>query len=185
MESKFGILVWVLACSVSVVGSACGGSAPAPQCSLSADGTRPRVQVAFEVEHTNMDDDPPRPKVSLVVRSPKEERVALGEFTGKCSLLELGVPPADPVYGAAIAELRCTHGKRAMHARVVHQSPTELVVRRFEMGDEAPAEGTGWAGGSLPASDPKELKGVRDVATLSIPQCPRFSADLVSPDKPL
>lgn len=146
--------------------AACGGGGdPAgARCRAPADG-RPVVELAWQVEHESMDDDPPRPRVTLVLKGASEERVVLGELRGTCKLVELGLQPDQPVYGSGVSELTCEHEGSATHARVVHESASELVVRLWERSE---ADGAG-------------MKNVRDLKRVSVPACARFTSELATP----
>ena len=149
----------------------CGGGAGAGgrACALEEASARPVVSLEWQVAHTNMDDDPPRPKVTLVVKgapgSKEDQRIDVGELAGVCRLVELGAQPDEPVYGGGVSELACDHQGLAMHVRVVIASAEELVVRRYEK-DGASTDGA------------DALKNVRDLTRLAVPACARFSSEI-------
>jgi len=189
MPAKHKLLL-VSLFTMPMLALACG-SKPAPKaCNMVSATERPGVSLAWEVAHTNMDDDPPRPAVTLIVRSTegnKEQRVELGAFEGKCIVADVGAPPNEPVYGSIVGELRCQYAKRSMHARVIHQSPTEILIRRFELGDSEADPTGGWGGSKYtPSNTPAgQIKNARDVGTIAVPECAKFSSDLEHTDKPL
>jgi hypothetical protein len=118
------------------------------------------VALAWQVEHGSMDDDPPRPRVTLIVRAQKEDRLKLGELKGTCHLVELGSPSDQLVEGGAVSELVCEAGESTVHARVVHEKVDEIFVRLWDtQGDAA-------------------MQNVRDVAPLSVPACARFTSEI-------
>lgn len=169
---------------------ACGSKPAAKSCNMSESSARPTVALAWEVAHTNMDDDPPRPKVSLIVRATeakKEDRVELGAFEGKCSVVELAAPSGDPSFPSIVGELRCAYAKRSMHARVIQQSANEILVRRFELGDSEADPSGGWGNSKYtPSSSPAgQIKNARDIATLAVPECARFTSDIEHSNTPL
>lgn len=148
----------------------CGGAGGAggKSCAVGEGSARPTVQLEWQIAHTNMDDDPPRPKVTLVVKgapSQKEERIDVGDLAGVCRLVELGAQPDQPVFGGGVSELACDHQGVAMHVRVVVASAEEIVVRRYEK-DGAAAEGA------------DALKNVRDLTRLPVPACAKFSSEI-------
>lgn len=155
----------LLATALSLVAliCACGGSTgnSARSCAVSGAAPRPVVQLSWEIEHATMDSDPPIAKVTLVVRGPKDERLALGDFEGTCKPVELGAPADRFVSGAGVAELSCDHQGKAMHARVVQESEAEIIVRRYERA----GEGAG-------------LSNVREVARLPVPACATFTSEV-------
>jgi hypothetical protein len=137
---------------------ACGGAKAGTACTVAEPSARPSVLLEWEIAHGSMDDDPPRPTVTLVVKGPTESRLALGEFLGICRLVDLGAPPDDPVEGAGVSELSCEHQGVAMRARVVHAKGA-VVVRRYERGGA-------------------EMKNVREIGRLDVPSCAHFSSEL-------
>ncbi len=139
----------------------CGRSGSGKLCSAPEGATRPPVQLTWEIAHTNMDDDPPRPKVTLVLKAGPEKRVEIGDITGVCKLVELGKPPETPGEGVGVTELVCAHGDSSSFARVVFAKEGALVVRRYEK------DATG-----------ESMKNIRDLETLEIPACPLFTAEL-------
>jgi hypothetical protein len=153
----------------AILATACGGAGSGGKaCALKEASARPVVQLEWQIAHTNMDDDPPRPKVVLVVKGRqdgKEERIDVGELAGVCKLVELGAQPDEPVYGGGVSELSCDHQGLAMHVRVVIASAEELVVRRYER-DGASSDGA------------DALKNVRDLTRVPVPACARFSSEL-------
>ena len=155
-----------LSLGLLVVGIGCGGaSSGGRSCALKEASARPVVELEWQVAHSNMDDDPPRPKVTLIVKGSREERVDVGELAGVCRLVELGAQPDEPVYGGGVSELACDHQGVAMHVRVVIASAEELVVRRYEK-DGASTDGA------------DALKNVRDLTRLAVPACARFNSEI-------
>lgn len=150
---------------LALAGCGSGSGAGARSCAVKESGARPVVQLEWQIAHTNMDDDPPRPKVVLVVKGSKEEHIDVGELSGVCRLVELGAQPDEPVYGGGVSELACDHQGLAMHVRVVVASADEIVVRRYEK-DGASTDGA------------DALKNVRDLTRLPVPACARFSSEL-------
>jgi hypothetical protein len=150
------------------LGACGGGGSSGKSCAVTAANARPVVQLEWQIAHTSMDDDPPRPKVVLVVKGAptnKEEHIDVGELSGVCRLVELGAQPDEPVYGGGVSELACDHHGLAMHVRVVVASAEEIVVRRYEK-DGASTEGA------------DALKNVRDLTRLPVPACARFSSEI-------
>ena len=160
----------MMAAVLSIAGCGSGGGAAGGRsCALKDTTSRPVVQLEWRIAHTNMDDDPPRPKVTLVVKgassSSKDEPIDVGDLEGVCRLVELGAQPDEPVYGGGVSELACDHRGLAMHVRVVVASAEEIVVRRYEK-DGAAVDGA------------DALKNVRDLTRLPVPACARFSSEL-------
>jgi hypothetical protein len=142
---------------------ACGGSSSGSRCSTGGDA-RPTVALAWEVQHGSMDEDPPRPRVTLIVRAQKEERLRLGELKGTCHLVELGTQTDQLVEGGGVSELACEAGESIVHARVVHEKTDEIFVRLWD------------TDGDL------SMKNVRDVAPVKVPGCAKFTSELAQPD---
>ena len=145
--------------------AACGGSGSGGRCAATAADARPVVALDWQVEHGSMDDDPPRPRVTLIVRAQKEEKLVLGELRGVCHLVELGAPTDQLVEGGGVSELVCEAGDVSVHARVVHEKMDEIFVRLWEsQGDAA-------------------MKNVRDVPPVAVPACARFTSEIAQPNE--
>jgi hypothetical protein len=157
-------MLFALVSSVSSVLFACGGSSSGAHCSTGGDG-RPVVSLAWEVAHGSMDDDPPRPRVTLIVKAQKEERLLLGELKGTCHLVELGTQTDQLVEGGGVSELACEAGESVVHARVVHEKVDEIFVRLWDTDGDA------------------SMKNVRDVAPVTVPACARFTSEIAQPNE--
>src|SRR5439155_2118768 len=138
---------------------ACGGSSSGARCATTVEG-RPVVALAWQVEHGSMDDDPPRPRVTLIVHAQKEERLILGELRGTCHLIELGTQTDQLIEGGAVSELVCDAGEATVHARVVHEKVDQIFVRLWDTDGDA------------------SMKNVRDVPPVVVPACARFTSEI-------
>lgn len=118
------------------------------------------MQLAWEIQHGSIDDDPPRPRVTLIVRAKKEERLLLGELRGTCHLVELGATSDKVVEGGGVSELACESSDTTVHARVVHEKVDEIFVRLWESQEGA------------------AMKNVRDVAPVEVPACAHFTTEI-------
>ncbi|MGZ3420680.1 MAG: hypothetical protein ACXWUG_04340 [Polyangiales bacterium] len=142
---------------VLLAGVACGTSKQ-PACSLTPKEARPQVAIVWHVEHGSMDDDPPRPKVKVVVGS---ETVDLGELTGICKMVEVGAQLADPVYGSKVTELGCTKSGGSSNATIFLEAPGKLSIRKWERKEGSEA-----------------LEKVVEVKVLEVPNCAVFTSEV-------
>jgi hypothetical protein len=152
--------MWFTPLAAALLAVACGGSKSGARCSYAQSDGQPTVQLAWEIQHGSMDDDPPRPRVTLIVKAQKEERLVLGELKGVCHLVELGTQGDELVEGGGVSELACDAGQSTVHARVVHEKVDQIFVRLWESQDGAP------------------MQNVRDVPPVVVPACARFTSDI-------
>lgn len=155
-------IVLVVACALL---GACGGGNKGATCAVDKS-QRPRVAIAWKIEHGSMDSDPPRAHVKVALSGAVSREVDLGELEGVCRLAETGALPDDPANGSKVSEVVCFHAGHGMYATVFLVERGKLAVRRYDRGE------------AVPGNDTPAIEKVRELASVEVPSCATFAAEI-------
>ena len=144
----------------------CSGKPNARSCATVERDARPKVSVTWKLEAGAIDNDPPRTRVRLAISGAATANADLGELEGVCRLVETGALPDVPANGSKVSELLCFHAGHGMYATVFLVEPGKLAVRRYDKNEPGPDD-------ESPA-----MRNTREVATVEVPTCVPFVADV-------